>query len=196
MWLEAHWKNIRQALLLLFTAALLIGVTMLAISSNINPVGYFFLGVGGVFPILCYPTTCLCIKIKMNDHMPAIWTIASNPGSVPSPLSEPPPYNVVIESIAQGETAEVIPGVLVASNTRSASETDRDSRMHLQLVLPRNQQCFVSDINEMKGNADRFEPVEPLTPPPAYESAINDEVFDDVFHSNWKYTFCGEESEL
>lgn len=48
MWLEAHWKNIRQALLLLFTAALLIGVTMLAISSNINPVGYFFLGVGGV----------------------------------------------------------------------------------------------------------------------------------------------------
>lgn len=48
MWLETQWKNIRQALLLLFTAALLIGVTMLAITSNINPVGYFFLGVGGV----------------------------------------------------------------------------------------------------------------------------------------------------
>lgn len=48
MWLESHWKNIRQTLLLLFTAALLIGVTMLAVSSNINPVGYFFLGVGGL----------------------------------------------------------------------------------------------------------------------------------------------------
>lgn len=48
MWLETHWKNVRQALLLLFTAALLIGVTMLAISPNINPVGYVFLGVGGV----------------------------------------------------------------------------------------------------------------------------------------------------
>lgn len=213
MWLEAHWKNIRQALLLLFTAALLIGVTMLAISSNINPVGYFFLGVGGV----CLTGYLLSVFVECylkNQHrhdtneippnsqsqeainaayeaptyeevmtmsVPAIWTIASNPGSVPSPLSEPPPYNVVIESIAQGETAVVLPGISVASNTRSTSETDRDSRMHLQLVLPPGQQCFVSDINEVKGNADRFEPLEPLTPPPAYENAINDEVFDDAF---------------
>lgn len=117
----------------------------------------------------------------MTMSVPAIWTIASNPGSVPSPLSEPPPYNVVIQSIAQGETAVVLPGVSVASNTRSTSKTGRDSRMHLQLVLPPGQQCFVSDINEMKGNADRFEPLEPLTPPPAYENAINDEVFDDAF---------------
>nr|XP_006111435.1 transmembrane protein 139 isoform X2 [Pelodiscus sinensis] len=48
MWVESHWRGIRQALLFVFTAALLIGVTMLAISSNINPVGFFFLGVGGV----------------------------------------------------------------------------------------------------------------------------------------------------
>lgn len=117
----------------------------------------------------------------MTMSAPAIWTIASNPGSVPSPLSEPPPYNVVIESTAQGETAVVIPGVSVASNTRSTSEPDRNSRIHLQLVLPRSQQRFISDTNELKGNADRYEPLEPLTPPPAYESAIYDEVFEDVF---------------
>ncbi|XP_042722421.1 transmembrane protein 139 [Lagopus leucura] len=211
MWLEAHWKNIRQTLLLLFTAALLIGVTMLAISSNINPVGYFFLGVGGVCLIGYLLSVLIECYLKhrhdaneippnsqsqeginaayeaptyeevMTMSAPAIWTIASNPGSVPSPLSEPPPYNVVIESTAQGETAVVIPGVSVASNTRSTSEPDRNSRIHLQLVLPRSQQRFISDTNEMKGNADRYEPLEPLTPPPAYESAIYDEVFEDVF---------------
>ncbi|OXB71812.1 UNVERIFIED_CONTAM: hypothetical protein H355_002781 [Colinus virginianus] len=186
---------------------------MLAISSNINPVGYFFLGIGGVC-LAGYLLTVFVECYLKNQHrqdtnemppntqsqegmnaayeaptyeevvtmsVPAIWTIASNPSLVPSPLSEPPPYNVVIESIAQEETAVVIPGISVASNTRSTSETDRDSRMRLQLVLPSSQQFFVSDINEMKGNADRFEPLEPLTPPPAYESAINDEVFEDAF---------------
>ncbi|KAL8202710.1 UNVERIFIED_CONTAM: hypothetical protein K2H54_023110 [Gekko kuhli] len=44
----SHWRSLRQTLLVLFTSALLIGITMLAISSNINPVGFFFLGVGGL----------------------------------------------------------------------------------------------------------------------------------------------------
>ncbi|KAJ6653611.1 hypothetical protein lerEdw1_009045 [Lerista edwardsae] len=45
---ESHWKSLRQTLLVLFATMLLIGVTMLAISSDINPVGFFFLTVGGV----------------------------------------------------------------------------------------------------------------------------------------------------
>ncbi|XP_009637436.1 transmembrane protein 139 [Egretta garzetta] len=213
MLLETHWKNIRQALLLLFTAALLIGVTMLAISSNINPVGYFFLGVGGV----CLVGYLLSVFVECylkNQHrhdaseippsrqsqagvnaayeaptyeevmtmsVPAIWTIASNPGLVPSPLNEPPPYNVVIESSAQEEIMVEALRVSVASDTTRASETDTGSRMQLQLVLPPRLQRFVSDIHEVKGTEDRFEPLEPLTPPPAYESAINDEVFEDAF---------------
>ncbi|XP_009481175.1 transmembrane protein 139 [Pelecanus crispus] len=213
MWLETHWKNIRQALLLLFTAALLIGVTMLAISSNINPVGYFFLGVGGV----CLVGYLLSVFIECylrNQHrhdaneippqrqsqagvnaayeapsyeevmtmsVPAIWTIASNPGLVPSPLSEPPPYNVVIESSAQEEIMVETLRVSVAPDTTRTSETDTGSRMQLQLVLPPRLQRFVSDIHEVKGIEDRLEPLEPLTPPPAYESAINDEVFEDAF---------------
>ncbi|XP_048360462.1 transmembrane protein 139 [Sphaerodactylus townsendi] len=44
----SHWRSLRQTLLVLFTSALLIGITMLAISSDINPVGFFFLGVGGL----------------------------------------------------------------------------------------------------------------------------------------------------
>lgn len=213
MWLETHWKNIRQALLLLFTATLLIGVTMLAISSNINPVGYFFLGVGGV----CLVGYLLSVFVEcylrnqhrhdaneippsrqspagvnaayeaptyeevMTTSVPAIWTIASNPGLVPSPLNEPPPYNVVIESSAQEEIMVEALRVSVASDTRCTSETDRGSRMQLQLVLPPRLQRFVSDIHDVKGIEDRFEPLEPLTPPPAYESAINDEVFEDAF---------------
>ncbi|XP_008940450.1 PREDICTED: transmembrane protein 139, partial [Merops nubicus] len=135
MWLESHWRNLRQALLLLFTAALLIGVTMLAISSNINPVGYFFLGVGGVCLVgylLSMFVECYLRNERRHDAEeitprrqsqagvnaayeaptyeeamaasgPAVWTTASSPGSVPSPLNEPPPYNVVIESAAQAE---------------------------------------------------------------------------------------------
>ncbi|KAM6147327.1 transmembrane protein 139 [Phoenicopterus ruber ruber] len=213
MWLETHWKNIRQALLLLFTAALLIGVTMLAISSNINPVGYFFLGVGGVCLVGYLLTVFVECYLKnqhqsdaneippnrqsqagvnaayeaptyeevMNMSVPAIWTIASNPGLVPSPLNEPPPYNVAIESSAQEEIMAEALRVSVASDTRHASETDTGSRMQLQLVMPPRLQRFVSDIHEVKGIEDSFEPLEPLTPPPAYETAINDEVFEDAF---------------
>ena len=117
----------------------------------------------------------------MTMSVPAIWTIASNPGLVPSPLNEPPPYNVVIESSAQEEIMVEALRVSVASDTRRTSETDTGSRMQLQLVLPPRLQRFVSDIHEVKGIEDRFEPLEPLTPPPAYESAINDEVFEDAF---------------
>ncbi|XP_062427223.1 transmembrane protein 139 [Rhea pennata] len=213
MWLESHWKNIRQTLLLLFTAALLTGVTMLAISSNINPVGYFFLGVGGVcligylFSVFieCYlkhqrvhdtnerspngqsqagvnaayeaPT----YEEVMTTSAPAIWTIASNPGTVPSPLNEPPPYNVAIESPAQEETVVETLRVSALSSTWCTSETDRGSRMYFQLVQPPRLQRFVSDIHEVKGIEDRFEPLEPLTPPPAYENAISDEIFENAF---------------
>ncbi|XP_010169993.1 transmembrane protein 139 [Antrostomus carolinensis] len=213
MWLETHWKNIRQALLLLFTAALLTGVAMLAISSNINPVGYFFLGVGGVCLVGYLLTVFVECYLKnqqrreaneippnrqsqagvnaayeaptyeevMSMSVPAIWTITSNPGLVPPPLNEPPPYNAVMESSAQEEIMVEGLRVSVTPDTRSTSETDTGSRMQLQLVLPPRLQRFVSDIHEVKGIEDRFEPLEPLTPPPAYESAINDEVFEDAF---------------
>ncbi|XP_069705986.1 transmembrane protein 139 [Phaenicophaeus curvirostris] len=210
MLLETQWKNIRQALLLLFTAALLIGVIMLAISSNINPVAYFFLGVGGVCLVgyllsvfaECYlknqqrrdanetpPNAQSQAEVNtayeaptyeevMTMSAPPIWTIASNPASVPSPLNEPPPYNAVIESSAQ---EEIRVDTLRASDTRHTHKTDTSSRMQLQLVLPPRLQRFVSDIHEVKGIEDRSEPLEPLTPPPAYESGINDDVFEDDF---------------
>ncbi|XP_005144863.3 transmembrane protein 139 [Melopsittacus undulatus] len=213
MWLETQWKNIRQVLLLLFTAALLIGVTMLAISSNINPVGYFFLGVGGVCLIgylLSVFVECYLRNRQQRDaneippnrqnqegvnaayeaptyeevmtmSVPAIWTIASNPGLVPSPLTEPPPYNVVIESSTREEMMVEALRVSVASDTMHTSETDTGPRMQLQVVMPPRLQRFVSDIHEVKGVEDRFEPLEPLTPPPAYESAVNDDVFEDAF---------------
>ncbi|KFZ61936.1 hypothetical protein N321_02731, partial [Antrostomus carolinensis] len=115
----------------------------------------------------------------MSMSVPAIWTITSNPGLVPPPLNEPPPYNAVMESSAQEEIMVEGLRVSVTPDTRSTSETDTGSRMQLQLVLPPRLQRFVSDIHEVKGIEDRFEPLEPLTPPPAYESAINDEVFED-----------------
>ncbi|KFP96857.1 hypothetical protein N330_14090, partial [Leptosomus discolor] len=115
----------------------------------------------------------------MTVSAPAIWTIASNPGLVPSPLNEPPPYSIVSESSAQEDITVEALRVPVASDTRHASDTDTGSRMQLQLVLPPRLQRFVSDIHEVKGIEDRFEPLEPLTPPPAYESAINDDVFED-----------------
>lgn len=118
--------------------------------------------------------------MTMSAPAPAIWTITSNPGSVPSPLSEPPPYNVVIESSAQQEMmVEALRGP-VPPDTVHTSDTDTGSRTQLQLVLPPRLQRFVSDIHEDKDLEERFEPLEPLTPPPAYETAISDEVFADA----------------
>lgn len=45
---ESHWRSLRHTLLVLFSATLLIGITMLAISSEINPIGVFFLVAGGL----------------------------------------------------------------------------------------------------------------------------------------------------
>ncbi|KFO80446.1 hypothetical protein N303_15766, partial [Cuculus canorus] len=117
----------------------------------------------------------------MTMSAPPIWTIASNPALVPSPLplNEPPPYSAVMESSAQEEIRVDALRVSESSDTRHAQETDTGSRMPLQLVLPPRLQRFVSDIHEVKGIEDRFEPLEPLTPPPAYESGINGEVFED-----------------
>lgn len=117
----------------------------------------------------------------MTMSAPAIWTIASSPGLVPSPLNEPPPYNIVIESSAQEEIMVEALRVSVPPGTRGTSETDISSRMQLQLVLPPRLQRFVSDIHDVKGVEHRFEPLEPLTPPPAYESTINNDVFEDTF---------------
>lgn len=45
---ESRWRGLRHTLLVLFSATLLIGITMLAISSEINPIGVFFLVAGGL----------------------------------------------------------------------------------------------------------------------------------------------------
>uniref|UniRef100_A0A8C5NP62 Transmembrane protein 139 n=1 Tax=Junco hyemalis TaxID=40217 RepID=A0A8C5NP62_JUNHY len=189
MLLETRWKNIRQTLLLLFTAALLIGVTMLAISSNINPVGYFFLGVGGV----CLVGYLLSVFVECylrNQHRRDANEIPPNRvnAAYEAPTYEevmtmsapPPPYNVVIESSAQqGMMVEALRAP-VPADTVHPSDTDTGSRTHLQLVLPPRLQRFVSDIHEDKDLEERFEPLEPLTPPPPYETAISDEVFADA----------------
>ncbi|XP_019383159.1 PREDICTED: transmembrane protein 139 isoform X1 [Gavialis gangeticus] len=212
MWLESHWRNIRQTLLLLFTAALLIGVTMLAVSSNINPVGYFFLGVGG-FCLIGYLLSVFAecyVKHQQTQNAnlaaprmqsqagvnnayeaptyeevmsmpnPTIWTITSNAGTVSSPVGDPPPYSVVIESPALAEAVVETFSVSVASGTRHFSEADAGSRLRLRLVLPPRLQRFSSDIHEVKGAEDSVEPLEPLTPPPAYDSDTEDEVFEET----------------
>ncbi|XP_008117475.1 transmembrane protein 139 [Anolis carolinensis] len=43
-----HWRSLRQTLLVFFTVTLLIGITMLSVSNDINPVGFFFLAIGAL----------------------------------------------------------------------------------------------------------------------------------------------------
>ncbi|CAM4434574.1 transmembrane protein 139 [Lepidochelys kempii] len=214
MWVESHWRGIRQALLFVFTAALLTGVTMLAISSTINPVGFFFLGVGGMCLIgylLSVFVECFLKHRHPQDTnqaatrrqsqagvnaayeapayeevvtmtpAPTVWTITSNSGTVPSTVGEPPPYSVVIEPPSMAETGAETFSISVASGIRRASETDAGSRLHLRLVLPPRMQRFVSDIHDVKGVEERLERLEPLTPPPAYESPTDDDVFAEAF---------------
>lgn len=107
---------------------------------------------------------------------PAIWTINSSPGTSPG---EPPPYSVVIEPPAHAETVVEAFSVPVVPGTRRASEADLQSRLRLRVVLPPRLQRFVSDTHELKGTEERPERLEPLTPPPAYENVIDEEIFDE-----------------
>ncbi|XP_053156412.1 transmembrane protein 139 [Hemicordylus capensis] len=211
---EFQWRSLRQTLLVLFTATLLIGITMLAISSDVNAVGYFFLGVGG----LCFLGYLFSVAVEHYQKRqnptegnntasrrqsqtgrdnaayeapaydevaatgyvstPTVWTITSSPGSS---QAEPPPYSVVIEPPAHGETVVEAFSVSVAPGTRRASEADLHSKLRLRLVLPPRLQRFVSDTHELKGTEEQPERLEPLTPPPAYEHVTGEEVFEEAF---------------
>uniref|UniRef100_A0A8D2KS99 Uncharacterized protein n=1 Tax=Varanus komodoensis TaxID=61221 RepID=A0A8D2KS99_VARKO len=94
---------------------------------------------------------------------------------------DPPPYSVVIEPPAQGETMVEAFSVSVVPGARRASEADLHSRLHLCLVLPPRLKRIVSDTHELKGNTERLEQLEPLTPPPAYENTVGDEIFEEEF---------------
>ncbi|XP_053227841.1 uncharacterized protein LOC128405338 [Podarcis raffonei] len=109
---------------------------------------------------------------------PTIWTITSSPGTTPV---EPPPYSVVIEPSAHGETVVEAFSVSVAPGTRRASEADLQSRFRLRLLMPPKLQRFVSDTHELKGVEEPAERPEPLTPPPAYENATVEEVLEEEF---------------
>uniref|UniRef100_A0A8C0J524 Transmembrane protein 139 n=1 Tax=Chelonoidis abingdonii TaxID=106734 RepID=A0A8C0J524_CHEAB len=186
--------GIRRALLFVFTATLLIGVIMLALSSNINPVGFFFLGVGGVCLIgyllsvfveyflkhrhsqdTNQASMSLSFVCRVNSayEAPAYEEVVTM-----TPAPTPPPYSVVIEPPSMAETGAETFSVSVASGIRRASEADAGSRLHLRLVLPPRMQRFVSDIHDVKGAEERLEP---LTPPPAYESPTDDDVFAEAF---------------
>nr|XP_020671271.1 transmembrane protein 139 [Pogona vitticeps]XP_020671272.1 transmembrane protein 139 [Pogona vitticeps] len=212
---EAKWKSLRHTLLVLFTATVLIGVTLLALSSNMNPVGFFFIAVAA----LCLIGYLISVAVQqylkhqnpveenqaaqrrqsqgrdnaayeapayeevvatgyLSESAPTIWTITSSPGTT---LGEPPPYSVVIEPPAHGETVVGSFSVSVAPGARRASEADLHSKVHLRLVLPPRLQRVVSDTHELKRIEDRPERIEPLTPPPAYENATEDEVFEEDF---------------
>ncbi|XP_062984550.1 transmembrane protein 139 [Elgaria multicarinata webbii] len=212
---QSRWRSLRQTLLVLFTATLLIGVTMLAISSDINPVGFFFLAVGGVCLVGYLFSVAAEQYLKhhnsteenrpasrrqsqggdnaayeapayeevvatgyLSDSAPTIWTITSGPGTT---QAEPPPYSVVIEPPADGETVVEAFSVSVVPGARRASEADLPSKLHLRLVIPPRLQRFVSDTHEVKGTEERLERLEPLTPPPAYENAPGDEIFEEEF---------------
>ncbi|XP_061493756.1 transmembrane protein 139 [Rhineura floridana] len=210
---ESRWKSLRQTLLVLFTATILIGVTMLAISAEVNPVGFFFLAVGGTclvgYLISVAAEQCLKHQNSAAENQadperqsqagnnaayeapayeevvttgylsaPTIWTITSGQGTT---QVEPPPYSVVIEPSAHGETVVEAFSVSVAPGTRRASEADIHPKLRLRLVLPPRLQRFVSDNHELKGVEERIERLEPLTPPPAYENVTGEEAFEEQF---------------
>ncbi|KAM6474299.1 transmembrane protein 139 isoform 1-T3 [Liasis olivaceus] len=211
----SHWRSLRQTLLVLFSATLLIGITMLAISSEVNPIGVFFLVAGGLSLVGYLISVAAEQWLKhqnageeiqtapraqsqdgdntayeaptyeevvatgyLSDSVPTIWTITSSPGIT---QGEPPPYSVVIEPPAHGETVVEAFSVSVAPSGRRASEADLHSKVRLRLVLPPRLKRFVSDIHELKGSEERLERLEPLTPPPAYENVTGDEVFEGQF---------------
>ncbi|XP_070598137.1 transmembrane protein 139 [Erythrolamprus reginae] len=212
---ESRWRGLRHTLLVLFSATLLIGITMLAISSEINPIGVFFLVAGGLCLVgyLISVAAEQCLKHQhageeaqaaprrhnhngdnatyeaptyeevlatgyLSDSAATIWTITSSPGTT---QGEPPPYSVVIEPPAHGETVVETVSVSVEPGERRASETDLHSRLRLRLFLPPRLKRFVSDSHELKGSEERLERLEPLTPPPAYENPNVDEVFEGHF---------------
>ncbi|XP_029437239.1 uncharacterized protein LOC115078466 [Rhinatrema bivittatum] len=134
-------------------------------------------------------------EVVAPDFRPplGIWIIS--PSLQPPPLGEPPPYSVVAdESISPnpGETAIVqtrLPagrdhdGVAEEQDVRMAHEATTDPSLPLRIIMPPKLQRFKSDIHEVKGGQEVAVHLEPLTPPPTYHNALEDEVFEEAFQA-------------
>nr|XP_056704019.1 transmembrane protein 139-like [Euleptes europaea] len=206
----SHWRSLRQTLMVLFTSALLIGITMLAISSDINPVGFFFLTVGGLCLVGYLISLVVEYYLKPEDlanengsasrrqshardneayEAPTyeevvgtsqVSTVWTITSGNATSPGDPPPYSVVIEPPTHSETVVQAFSVSVAPGTRRASEADMHNKLRLRLVLPPSLQRFVSEDPDLKGADEHVVHLEPLTPPPSYDNLPGDEVFEEA----------------
>ncbi|XP_077201967.1 transmembrane protein 139 [Paroedura picta] len=205
----SNWRSLRQTLLVLFTSALLIGITMLAISSNINPVGFFFLGVGGLC-LVGYLISLVVEYYVKPQNPPEENGSASRRQShaVDNEAYEAPTYEEVVGTgqvpaptvwtITSGTASS--PGdpppysvvieppshsqtVVEAFSVSVAPGTRRASEadMHSKLRL---RLVLPPRLQQLVSDNQELkgpeENLEPLTPPPAYDNVAGDEVFEET----------------
>ncbi|XP_020853587.1 transmembrane protein 139 isoform X2 [Phascolarctos cinereus] len=187
------WKKLVKILTFLCCASTLLGFTLLGLQTDIRPVAYFFLSLGGLLLLICL---LFCFKewglqAMSTDTSGASSSARDNAAfEVPSyeeavvstqgpnsDLGEPPPYSSVIPSSLQEEEPNhlaVLPGALRrgrSEGTMTQTEGSLGNPIGLRL-----QGHLIESETPPQQSLPRLEP---LTPPPEYEISLSNHNTND-----------------
>ncbi|XP_023439147.1 transmembrane protein 139 [Dasypus novemcinctus] len=198
------WGRLEKPIFFLCCASFLLGLLLLSIRSDIAPVAYFFLTLGGFFLIACL---LACFLERRRHSMQT-----ENPGSSgnardneafemptyveavmqesqcrPQELDDPPPYSSVIPPrLEEGEPSLPEEPRRARRERQGGSEGSMNQkgspgRAPISLRL-RGQRAMSTDPNlQSLGVPPKLEP---LTPPPAYDVSFGHPDDDNVFYEN------------
>ncbi|XP_036616916.1 transmembrane protein 139 [Trichosurus vulpecula] len=189
-----------KPLILLCCASIFLGLTLLGLPSNIRPLAYFLLALGGLFFLICL-LFCFVewgVQAVQTDTTEASSSARDNAAfEVPSyeeatvstqgpnsDLGEPPPYSTVISSQLQEEASNHLPG-LTGARTGRRGRSDGTMTHTEGLGTSINLQLQEHPIGSETPPLQSLPPVEPLTPPPEYEfTPSNHDLNDDNVFSD------------
>ncbi|XP_072508589.1 transmembrane protein 139 [Notamacropus eugenii] len=194
------WRKLVKPLILLCCSFILLGLALVGLQPTIKPIAYFFLTLGGLLLLICFlfcfvewrlqtvqtDTTGALSSARDNAafEVPSYEEAAVSPQGPNSDLGEPPPYSTVIPSQLQEEASNHLEGLTGATIERRGRSEGTMTQTEGSLGTPINLQLPGHQIRSDTPPLQSLPPLEPLTPPPAYEfrpnyQDIND---DDVFY--------------
>ncbi|XP_043823733.1 glutathione S-transferase kappa 1-like isoform X1 [Dromiciops gliroides] len=194
------WGRLVKPLGLLCCSAILLGFVLLGQHSNIKPVAYLCLALGGLLLFICLLS---CFKewglqairtdtsgVLSSGQDNAAFEVPNYEEAVVSTqgpnsdLGEPPPYNTVIPSPLQEGESNHLAGLTGARTERRGRSEGTMTQTEGSLGTPINLRLRGHLMLSETPPSQSLPRLEPLTPPPAYElSPSNHDINDDsVFY--------------
>ncbi|XP_051856120.1 transmembrane protein 139 [Antechinus flavipes] len=187
-------EKVVKPLTLLCCASILLGFILMGLQPDIKPVAYFFLSLGGLFLLICLfcfiewgfqairtNTTRALNSARDNAafEIPSYEEAVVSPQDPNSNLGEPPPYSTVIPSQLQEEESNHVAGLTGARRERRGRSEGTATQTGGSLITPVNLHLQGHIIGSTEPPLQNPAPLEPLTPPPAYELRPNNQDIDD-----------------